>query len=81
MTADRPTIGIVGARGHVGAELIRLLAGHPRFELAYVSSRARAGEPVAAQVPGYAGNLRYSAPEHEERRGAAQRRKRHRARR
>jgi len=63
--ANHPTIGIVGARGHVGAELIRLLAAHPHFELAYVSSRARAGEPVAAHVPGHAGDLRYSAPEHE----------------
>ena len=32
-------IGLVGARGYVGSELIRLLAAHPRFELAYVSSR------------------------------------------
>ena len=46
MSAERPAIGIVGARGHVGAELIRLLAAHPRFELAYVSSRARAGRPT-----------------------------------
>jgi len=23
-------VGIVGARGHVGAELIRLIAAHPR---------------------------------------------------
>ena len=62
----RPTVGIVGARGHVGAELIRLLATHPRFELAYVSSRARDGEAVAAHVPGYRGELRYSAPEHDD---------------
>ena len=32
-------IGIVGARGYVGGELIRLLAAHPQFELAYVTSR------------------------------------------
>ena len=25
-------IGLVGARGHVGAELIRLIAAHPHFE-------------------------------------------------
>ena len=64
--ANRPSVGIVGARGHVGAELIRLLAAHPHFELAYVSSRARDGELVAAHVPGYSGNLRYTAPEHED---------------
>lgn len=59
------TIGIVGARGHTGAELIRLLAGHPHFELAFVSSRELDGQPVSAHVPEYGGDLRYSnlAPE------------------
>ncbi|HVI26914.1 MAG TPA: N-acetyl-gamma-glutamyl-phosphate reductase [Xanthomonadaceae bacterium] len=55
-------IGIVGARGHVGAELLRLLAAHPRFEPAFVSSRALAGQRVADHVPDYAGALRYSSP-------------------
>ena len=59
-------IGIVGARGHVGAELIRLLAAHPRFELAYVSSRELAGQPVADHIHEYVGSLRYSAPAHED---------------
>ena len=66
MADPRIPVGIVGARGHTGAELIRLLAGHPRFELAFVSSRALAGEPVAGHVPEYRGELRYGAPEHEE---------------
>lgn len=59
------TIGIVGARGHTGAELIRLLAAHPHFELAFVSSRELDGQPVSAHVPEYSGDLRYSnlAPE------------------
>lgn len=42
----RYTIGIIGARGHVGAELIGLIAAHPRLELAFVSSRELAGQPV-----------------------------------
>ena len=54
------TIGIIGARGHTGAELIRLLAGHPRFELAFVASRELDGQRVAEQVPEYRGELRYS---------------------
>ncbi|MFX5570642.1 hypothetical protein ABTD96_20180, partial [Acinetobacter baumannii] len=33
------TLGIVGARGHTGAELIKLVAAHPRLQLAFVSSR------------------------------------------
>lgn len=39
-------IGLIGARGHTGAELLKLLASHPQFELALASSRARVGEPV-----------------------------------
>jgi len=52
-------IGLIGARGHVGGELIRLIAGHPRFELAFVSSRERAGQAVAEYHPGTGGTLRY----------------------
>ncbi len=59
-------VGIVGARGHVGAELIRLLAGHPAFELAYVTSRERAGQPLAAHVDGYAGDVHYTSPAYED---------------
>src|SRR5690606_41536958 len=54
------TIGIVGARGHTGAELIRLIAAHPQFELAFVSSRELDGQPVSAHVPEYGGGLRYA---------------------
>jgi N-acetyl-gamma-glutamyl-phosphate reductase len=52
-------IGLVGARGYVGSELIRLIATHPRFELAFVSSRERAGERLDAHEAGYRGGLRY----------------------
>ena len=55
-------VGIVGARGHVGAELIRLIAAHPRFELAYVGSRELAGQRVADHSDAYAGELRYTSP-------------------
>ena len=55
------TLGIVGARGFVGAELIKLLAGHPGFELAFVSSRELEGRRVADQVEGYDGDLQYVA--------------------
>ena len=34
MTEPKFTLGIVGARGYTGAELIRLLAAHPHIELA-----------------------------------------------
>jgi N-acetyl-gamma-glutamyl-phosphate reductase len=55
-------VGIVGARGHVGAELIRLVAAHPRFELAYVGSRELAGQRVADHSDAYEGDLRYTSP-------------------
>lgn len=55
------TVGIIGARGHTGAELIRLIVGHPGFELACVSSRELEGQPVSAQVPEYRGGLRYAS--------------------
>jgi N-acetyl-gamma-glutamyl-phosphate reductase len=55
-------IGIVGARGHVGAELIRLIAAHPRFDLVYVGSRELAGQRVADHIDAWSGELRYSSP-------------------
>ncbi len=54
-------VGLVGARGHVGTELIRLLASHPAFEIAFVSSRERDGQRLADHEPAYRGELRYSA--------------------
>lgn len=54
-------VGLVGARGHVGTELIRLLAAHPGFEIAFVSSREREGQRLADHEPAYRGELRYSA--------------------
>ena len=65
MNDDRILIGIVGARGHVGAELIRLVAAHPRFDLAYVSSRALDGQRVADHIQDYSGDLRYSSPDYD----------------
>jgi len=52
-------VGIVGARGHTGAELIALLARHPQLELAFVSSRELAGQHVHDHVSAFAGDLRY----------------------
>ncbi|HEY6986161.1 MAG TPA: N-acetyl-gamma-glutamyl-phosphate reductase [Rhodanobacteraceae bacterium] len=55
----RKTLGIVGARGHTGAELIRLVARHPSLDLAYVSSRELDGQRVSDHVDAFAGELRY----------------------
>ncbi|GIX36337.1 MAG: N-acetyl-gamma-glutamyl-phosphate reductase [Lysobacteraceae bacterium] len=45
-------IGLLGARGHVGAELLRLIARHPHLALGFVASREWAGQPLSAQLPG-----------------------------
>jgi N-acetyl-gamma-glutamyl-phosphate reductase len=44
-------VGLVGARGHTGRELIRLIAGHPELMLAYAVSREFAGRRVAEIAP------------------------------
>ncbi|MEL6360216.1 MAG: N-acetyl-gamma-glutamyl-phosphate reductase [Pseudomonadota bacterium] len=44
-------IGLVGARGFVGRELIRLIARHPDLMLAYAVSREWAGKPVSDIAP------------------------------
>jgi N-acetyl-gamma-glutamyl-phosphate reductase len=48
---DLHTIGVVGARGHTGGELLRLIQGHPSLDLSFAGSRELAGEPA----PGYDG--------------------------
>ena len=59
-SARKKSIGIVGARGHTGVELIRLIAAHPALQLAFVSSRELDGQRVADHVDGYTGELRYA---------------------
>ena len=44
-------IGLVGARGHTGRELIRLISGHPEMMLAYAVSREYAGRKVSEIAP------------------------------
>ncbi len=51
MTDARFRVGLIGARGHVGAELVRLIYGHPSLELAFVSSRQLEGRPLSDLLP------------------------------
>jgi N-acetyl-gamma-glutamyl-phosphate reductase len=46
--------GIIGASGYTGAELLRLLAGHPDFEVAVATAHSHAGEPVGRHTPSLA---------------------------
>jgi N-acetyl-gamma-glutamyl-phosphate reductase len=44
-------IGIIGASGYTGGELIRLVGGHPEFELKYIAAGSNAGELVTSIHP------------------------------
>jgi N-acetyl-gamma-glutamyl-phosphate reductase len=44
-------VAVAGASGYAGGELLRLLAGHPEFELTAATAHANAGEPVASVHP------------------------------
>jgi N-acetyl-gamma-glutamyl-phosphate reductase len=46
---DRHRVGVVGARGHTGAELVRLIRDHPSLDLAFAGSRELDGQPVPGQ--------------------------------
>jgi N-acetyl-gamma-glutamyl-phosphate reductase len=48
-------VGIIGATGYVGAELIRLLTRHPNVEIVGLQGRAREDEPIGATHPHLAG--------------------------
>ena len=52
-------VGIVGASGYGGAELLRLLAAHPAIDVEVVAANAQAGSPVAALFPNLAGDRVY----------------------
>lgn len=58
-------VGIVGATGYTGAELLRLLVGHPGADLTVVTSRSQQGRPVAETFPWLRGHMdiRYSPPD------------------
>jgi len=42
---------VIGASGYAGAELLRLLSGHPGFEVKVVSAHSKAGEQVTSIHP------------------------------
>lgn len=48
-------VGVIGAAGYAGAELVRLLLQHPEFELAVITSNADAGTALADAYPAFAG--------------------------
>ena len=50
---NKTKIAIIGASGYSGQELVRLLLGHPRVEIAQYTSRQYAGKPVSDIFPAF----------------------------
>jgi N-acetyl-gamma-glutamyl-phosphate reductase len=48
------TVGILGASGYTGAELLRLCAQHPEFEVVIAGGDSQAGTPIASIFPSLA---------------------------
>lgn len=48
-------VGIIGASGYTGAELLRLCAQHPEFEVVYATGDTQAGTSAASLYPSLAG--------------------------
>jgi len=49
-----PSVGIIGASGYTGAELLRLCAGHPDLTVAWATGDTQAGVPVGGLYPSLA---------------------------
>ena len=45
------SVAVAGASGYAGGELLRLISGHPEFELVAATAHSQAGQPVAAVHP------------------------------
>jgi N-acetyl-gamma-glutamylphosphate reductase len=45
-------VGIVGVSGYGGGEILRLVVGHPSFELCYVGGESSAGQRLVERFPG-----------------------------
>jgi N-acetyl-gamma-glutamyl-phosphate reductase len=48
---QRVTVGIVGASGYGGVQLVRLLVDHPHLELVYLGGDSSAGQPFSDLYP------------------------------
>lgn len=55
MVPNNINVGIVGATGYVGQELVRLLHQHPAVTIGFVSSKSYAGKPFSSVYPSFRG--------------------------
>lgn len=56
-------VGVVGATGYAGAELVRILSGHPQVELSILTSRQFAGIKFDDVYPAMAGRVNLTCEE------------------
>ncbi|AGN01523.1 N-acetyl-gamma-glutamyl-phosphate reductase [Salinarchaeum sp. Harcht-Bsk1] len=64
MTDETLTASVVGGTGFTGGELLRLLDGHPNFEIEEATSRSTAGKSVGYKHPNLRHlDLRFTDPE------------------
>jgi N-acetyl-gamma-glutamyl-phosphate reductase len=49
-----PSVAVIGASGYTGAELLRLLAGHPEFRVVLATADTQAGSAVGGLYPSLA---------------------------
>lgn len=52
---SRFRVGVLGGSGYIGAELLRLVAGHPELDIAHATANSNVGATVAEQYPSLAG--------------------------
>jgi N-acetyl-gamma-glutamyl-phosphate reductase len=50
------SVAILGASGYTGAELVRLLAGHPKFRINALTADRKAGQSMAEVFPQFIGD-------------------------
>ena len=51
MSEGRDKIGVIGASGYTGADLVRLAARHPAMEIAVLTANTQAGKTMAEVFP------------------------------
>ncbi|ASC73070.1 N-acetyl-gamma-glutamyl-phosphate reductase [Halomicronema hongdechloris C2206] len=55
--SEKVSVGIVGASGYGGVQLVRLLLEHPQAEIAYIGGNSSAGKRFAELYPHVGGHL------------------------
>lgn len=61
-------VGIVGAAGYAGAELVRIVLRHPEFDLRVITSNSDEGATLASVYPAFSGVTNLAFSRHDQRR-------------